>query len=117
MSGRIQVERLDYDSGWPELEPEWEALLKDSENPSIFSTYDYVTISLRHFCESSEPFLLLFRDGDSGDLLAVLHSDGDQTKIEAARKKLLAAYSFTSDQIDPPKLLYARITKHDVEEF
>jgi pyrimidine-nucleoside phosphorylase len=53
----------------------------------------------------------------TGDLLAVLHSDGDETKIESARKKVLAAYTFTLDPIDPPKLLYARITKHDVEEF
>jgi pyrimidine-nucleoside phosphorylase len=52
-----------------------------------------------------------------GDLLAVLHSDGDEIKIESAREKLLAAYSFNSNKIEPPKLLYARITKHGVEEF
>ena len=53
----------------------------------------------------------------AGDLLAVLHSDGDEIKIASARKKLLAAYSFNSNKIDPPKLLHARITKHGVEEF
>ena len=53
----------------------------------------------------------------AGDLLAVLHSDGDEIKIESAREKLLAAYSFNSNKIEPPKLLYARITKHGVEEF
>jgi len=53
----------------------------------------------------------------AGDLLAVLHSDGDEIKIESAREKLLAAYSFNTNKIEPPKLLYARITKHGVEEF
>ena len=52
-----------------------------------------------------------------GDPLAVFHSDGDEEKIGPARKKLLAAYSFGSDKIDPPKLIYARVTRDGVEEF
>jgi pyrimidine-nucleoside phosphorylase len=53
----------------------------------------------------------------AGDPLAVFYSDGDEKKIGPARKKFLAAYSFNSDKIDPPKLIYARITKDGVEEW
>ena len=52
-----------------------------------------------------------------GDPLAVFYSDGNEKKIEPARKKLLAAYAFSSNKIDPPKLIYARVTRDGVEEF
>ena len=53
----------------------------------------------------------------TGDPLAVFYSDGDEKKMGPARKKFLAAYSFNSNKIDPPKLFYARITRDGVEEF
>jgi hypothetical protein len=53
----------------------------------------------------------------AGDPLAVFYSDGDEKKIGPARKKLLDAYSFNSNKIDPPRLIYARITKKGVEEW
>jgi pyrimidine-nucleoside phosphorylase len=53
----------------------------------------------------------------AGDPLAVFYSDGDEEKIEPARKKFLAAYSFDSNKVDPPKLIHARITKDGVEEL
>ncbi len=53
----------------------------------------------------------------AGDLLGVFYSDGDEEKIEPARKKFLAAYAFHSNKIDPPKLIHARITKDGVEEL
>ncbi len=53
----------------------------------------------------------------AGDSLAVFYSDGDENKIGPARKTFLAAYSFNSNKIDPPKLIYARITRDGVEEF
>jgi pyrimidine-nucleoside phosphorylase len=52
-----------------------------------------------------------------GDPLAVFYSDGNQEKIEPARKKFLAAYSFDSNMVDPPKLIHARVTKDGVEEL
>lgn len=52
-----------------------------------------------------------------GDLLAVLYTDGDEEKIEPARKKLLTAYSFKLNKINPPKLIYARVTRDGVEEM
>ena len=53
----------------------------------------------------------------TGDPLAVFYSDGDEKKTGPARKTFLAAYSFNSNKIDPPKLFYARITRDGVEEF
>jgi len=53
----------------------------------------------------------------AGDPLAVFYSDGDEKKIGSARKKILAAYTFNSNKIDPPKLIYARITRDGVEEL
>jgi pyrimidine-nucleoside phosphorylase len=58
------------------------------------------------------------KTGDSvtaGEPLAVFHSDGDKKKIEAARQKFLAAYSFSPSRIDPPKLIHARVTTEGVE--
>jgi len=52
-----------------------------------------------------------------GDPLAVFYTDGDETKIEVARNKFLAAYAFDSDEVDPPKLIYARVTGEGIEEF
>ena len=52
-----------------------------------------------------------------GDPLAVIYSDGDKEKIGPAGKKLLTAYSFNPNKIDPPKLIYARVTKDGVEEL
>jgi len=52
-----------------------------------------------------------------GDPLAVLYSDGDEEKIGPARKKILTAYAFNSNKIDPPKLIYARVTRDGVEEL
>jgi len=52
-----------------------------------------------------------------GDPLAVLYTDGNKEKIETARNKLLAAYSFNSHKIDPPKLILARVTKDGVEKL
>jgi pyrimidine-nucleoside phosphorylase len=58
--------------------------------------------------------------GDSvktGETLAVLHSDGDNQKIKAARDKFLRAYAIGPDRVEPPKLLLARITGAGVEEL
>jgi thymidine phosphorylase len=53
----------------------------------------------------------------AGDPLAVFYSDGDEKKIGTARKKIVTAYSFDSNKIDPPKLIYARITRDGGEEY
>ena len=52
-----------------------------------------------------------------GEPLAVLHSDGDKEKIEAARDKFLAAYSFSPQKVDSPKLILARVTRDGVEKL
>ena len=58
--------------------------------------------------------------GDSvktGETLALLHSDGDNQKIKAARDKFLRAYAIGPDRVEPPKLLLARITGAGAEEL
>lgn len=52
-----------------------------------------------------------------GDPLAILYADGDEEKIEPAINKVLTAYSFNPNKIDPPKLIYARVTRDGVEEL
>ncbi|MGD8661039.1 MAG: pyrimidine-nucleoside phosphorylase [Desulfobacterales bacterium] len=52
-----------------------------------------------------------------GDPLAILYADGDEEKIEPAINKVLTAYSFKLNKIDPPKLIYARVTRDGVEEM
>jgi pyrimidine-nucleoside phosphorylase len=52
-----------------------------------------------------------------GDPLAVFYTDGDEAKIEPARKKFLAAYSFNSHKIDPLKLIVARVNRDGVEKL
>ncbi len=52
-----------------------------------------------------------------GDPLAVFDSDGNEKKIGPAKKKFLAAYTFSSNKIDPPKLIHARVTRDGVEEW
>jgi pyrimidine-nucleoside phosphorylase len=53
----------------------------------------------------------------AGEPLAVFHSDGDGKKVEAARDKFLAAYSFSPKKVDPPKMILARVTRDGVEEY
>jgi pyrimidine-nucleoside phosphorylase len=52
-----------------------------------------------------------------GEPLAVLLSDGDDDKIGPAQKRLLDAFSVGNQKIDPPRLLYARVTKDTIEEL
>ncbi len=53
----------------------------------------------------------------AGEVLAVLHSDGKEEKIEAARDRLRAAFSISPKNTDPPKLIHARVTEDGVEEY
>ncbi len=53
----------------------------------------------------------------AGEPLAVFHSNGDKEKIEAARNKFLAAFSFSPQKVESPKLVLARVTRHGVEKL
>jgi pyrimidine-nucleoside phosphorylase len=52
-----------------------------------------------------------------GEPLAVFHSDGDKSKIGAAKAKFLSAYTIGDRQVEPPRLFYARVSANKVEEF
>jgi len=49
--------------------------------------------------------------------LAVLHSDGDSSKIDPAVKRLLGAYTIGPENIAPPKLILARISGDGLKEL
>ncbi len=65
------MERLDTASGLHQLEDEWNELLLRSSRPTIYSSFDYVCASQRHFKKNEKVFFLLFRDGPAGRLLAI----------------------------------------------
>ncbi len=54
---------------------------------------------------------------EKGEPVAVLHSDGDNNKIDPARERLLNAYTIGPARRDPPRLFYARVSKEGVEEL
>jgi pyrimidine-nucleoside phosphorylase len=73
--------------------------------------------------ESIDPsigILLKRKVGDrieKGEPLAVFYSDGDKQKIETATSRFLNAYIISDQQVDPPRLFYARITTDKIEEL
>jgi pyrimidine-nucleoside phosphorylase len=73
--------------------------------------------------ESIDPsigILLKRKVGDrieKGEPLAVFYSDGDKQKIETATSRFLNAYSIGDQQVDPPRLFYARVTADKIEEL
>jgi pyrimidine-nucleoside phosphorylase len=73
--------------------------------------------------ESIDPcvgILLKRKVGDrieKGEPLAVFYSDGDKQKIETATSRFLNAYSISDQQVDPPRLFYARVTADKIEEL
>jgi pyrimidine-nucleoside phosphorylase len=54
---------------------------------------------------------------EKGEPIAVLYSDGDKDKIDAAKARLLNAYTLGPAQPDAPRLFYARVSKEGVEEL
>jgi pyrimidine-nucleoside phosphorylase len=53
----------------------------------------------------------------AGEPLALLHSDGDESRIETARKQVQGAFALTSERVEPAKLIYARVSKEGIEEY
>ncbi len=53
----------------------------------------------------------------AGEPLAIVHSDGDGAKIEAAAEKIAAAYAVSPDKVAPAKLIHARVAKSGIEEW
>jgi len=117
----------------PDLLPQPKAKIEvKSETPGYVSAIDALEVGLASkilgagrktkddAIDYSVGIYLKKKIGDkvkAGDPLAIFYSDGDEKKIGPARKKFLAAYSFNSDKIDPPKLIYARITRDGIEEW
>ncbi|QBG48756.1 GNAT family N-acetyltransferase [Verrucomicrobia bacterium S94] len=72
MSKRIYVEKRNHDASVAGLEEIWEQLLQESVRPTLFASFDYVQISIRHLNRGEEVFYLLMREEDNdGRLLAI----------------------------------------------
>jgi pyrimidine-nucleoside phosphorylase len=54
---------------------------------------------------------------DKGEALAVFYSDGDKHKIDAAKARFLGACTIGDQQVDPPRLFYAKVSANHVAEF
>ena len=53
---------------------------------------------------------------DRGEILAIFYTDGDPQKIDLARGTFLDACRIGEEQIQPPKMFYARVTDTVIEE-
>ena len=53
----------------------------------------------------------------SGEALAILHTDGEQSKIDPASKRLLGAYTIGPDHRDAGNLIQARVAADSIEEY
>jgi len=52
-----------------------------------------------------------------GEPLALFYSDGDLKKIEQAKEKFLKAYRIGSQNVEPSKFFYARVSREGIEEY
>ncbi len=67
----IQVEKIYLGDRLLELAEEWDELLKRSSRPTIYSSFDYVYSSCKHFKTNETVAFLFFRNVSDGRLLAV----------------------------------------------
>lgn len=67
----VYLERKEFGPGLCDLQEEWDGLLLRSSRPTVYSSFDYVYTSCRHFKKDEEIFFLLFRDKPGGRLLAI----------------------------------------------
>ncbi len=54
------------------LKSEWQLLLSGSKADCYFFTYDWLSVWAKHFKASSEPYILIARGAESGDLLGTI---------------------------------------------
>jgi pyrimidine-nucleoside phosphorylase len=52
-----------------------------------------------------------------GDVLAVLHANGDQRRVESARTRFLDAVTIESNPVQPPRLFHARVSRAGVQDL
>lgn len=105
----ICVEKRDFSPDLIELKPEWEALLRKSSRPTIFSTFDYVYISCQHFREDEEIFFLFLRDAETSELIAVFPISKWNEKVYGLNVKVLT-HGITPEgsEVDKPYPIIAR---------
>ena len=67
----FRIEKITDWQGFHALKPEWNELLLNSNADNYFLTYEWLSIWGRHICGESDPFLLIAREPETGNLLGV----------------------------------------------
>lgn len=67
----IRVEKVYFSDALKAYAEEWEALLQRSSRPTIYSTFDYIETSCRHFKNKENIKFLFFRSEKDDQLLAI----------------------------------------------
>lgn len=103
------VEKYTLETLTPNHLAEWDALLAESSRPGIFSTFDYISISLKHFQDDEQVFFLFFRDSSDARLIAVFPLSQWQEKNYGVKTTVLThAVIPEGSEIDKPYPIIAK---------
>ena len=86
----LRVEKIELSPALEQMQPEWDALLAQSTRPTIYSTFDYIYTSCRHFQANEEIFFLFMRDGQDRELLAIFPLSLDRERVHGVEMRVLA---------------------------
>lgn len=64
----FRIDKITDWQGFHALKPEWNKLLSNSNADNFFLTYEWLSTWARHFGSKSEPFVLIARDTETGEL-------------------------------------------------
>lgn len=102
------------------LENEWEQLLNVSTRPSIYSSYNYIQLSLKHFSDQEiHVFFIIIRDKKANELLAVFPMSIETRDCFKKEVKVLqhAITTHNSDVDKPYPIIHKMFEKECWLEF
>ncbi len=86
-----------------ELESEWNNLLKLSTRPSIYSTFEYISLSIKHFEKQNATLhFVVVRDDKDGELVAIFPMSIEDRVFHTKTIKVLQ-HCITTDMCDVDK--------------
>ena len=98
------VEVVDSWDGWLQLEPYWNTLVESSQYPSIYSSFEFLTIAWKHYhSKKSRPLILLIKDSNSHALIGIA-----PFRIETFRwfnMSLQACEYLVTNDVDKPYII------------
>lgn len=101
---QLIASKLDSISEIEQLRDEWEELLPLSTQPSIYATFDYLALSIKHFCDGNDKvFFLILRERQVGTLIAIFPLSIRERSCYAKKVRVLqhAITTYDSD-VDKP---------------